>query len=180
GCFNRDVVQATLDNTQRPVILPLSNPTANTEVLPEHVYKWTDGRALVATGSPFSPVTHNGETYNISQCNNVFVFPGVGLGIIASGAKEVLPSFFTAAAHAVSGCVTSEAMARGELLPPVTKLREVSLKVAKASGLSAIKANIGHLCAFSDFQHDNDEERLNELISNMRWKPEYLPIIPES
>lgn len=180
GCFNRDVIQAILSNTQRPVILPLSNPTANTEALPEDVYKWTDGRALVATGSPFSPVTHNGETYNISQCNNVFVFPGVGLGIIASGAKEVLPSFFTAAAHAVSGRVTPEAMVRGELLPPVTELRKVSLKVAQSVGFSAIKANIGHLCAFSDFQHDNDEKRLNELIAKMRWQPEYLPIIPES
>jgi len=177
GCFTREVVQAAAANTSRPVILPLSNPTSMTEALPEDIYQWTDGKALVATGSPFPPVVHNGKTFTIGQCNNVFVFPGVGLGIIASGAKEVLPSFFTAAAHAVSQCVQPEAMARGELLPPVAELRNVSLKVAQAVGLTAIKANVGHLCAFSDFQHDNDAEKLNKLITNIRWQPEYLPIV---
>ncbi|OKY76735.1 MAG: NAD-dependent malic enzyme [Desulfobulbaceae bacterium DB1] len=176
GCFTEDVIKASLGNTSRPVILPLSNPTSMTEALPEDIYRWTDGRALVATGSPFPPVTHNGRTYRVAQCNNVFVFPGVGLGIIASGAKEVLPSFFTAAAHAVSRCVTDEAMERGELLPPVATLREVSQKVAQAVGLTAITANVGRLCAFSDFQHDNDPKRLAALIAGMRWDPEYLPI----
>ncbi|MFH1217442.1 MAG: NAD-dependent malic enzyme [Pseudomonadota bacterium] len=176
GCFTEEVIKAALGNTSRPVILPLSNPTSMTEALPEDIYRWTDGRALVATGSPFPPVAHNGHTYKVAQCNNVFVFPGVGLGIIASGAKEVLPSFFTAAAHAVSRCVTSSAMERGELLPPVTSLRDVSEKVAQAVGETAIKSNVGHLCAFSDFQHDNDPERLATLIAKMRWKPEYLPI----
>ncbi|MCB2182273.1 MAG: NAD-dependent malic enzyme [Desulfobulbaceae bacterium] len=177
GCFTQEVIQASMANTDRPVILPLSNPTSMTEALPEDIYKWTDGKALVATGSPFAPVSHNGMTFKIGQCNNVFVFPGVGLGIIASGAKEVLPSFFTAAAHAVSKCVSQEAMDRGELLPPVKELREVSLKVAQAVGLTAINANVGHLCAFSDFQHDNDETKLNTLIEKMRWQPEYLPFI---
>ena len=150
-----------------------------TEALPEDIYKWTDGQALVATGSPFSPVNHNGRTFNIGQCNNVFVFPGVGLGILASGAKEVLPSFFTAAAHAVSECVTDEAMERGELVPPVNQLRKVSLKVAQSVGSTAINADIGHLCAFSDFQHDKDQDKLNKLIDKMRWSPEYLPYITE-
>ncbi|MBI5556238.1 MAG: NAD-dependent malic enzyme [Deltaproteobacteria bacterium] len=176
GCFTREVVQAAAANTSRPVILPLSNPTSMTEALPADIYQWTNGQALVATGSPFPPVEHNGQSYRISQCNNVFVFPGVGLGSIASGAKEVLPSFFTAAAHAVSQCVKPEAMARGELLPPVSELQDVSLKVSQAVGLTAIRANVGHLCAFSDYQHDNDEEKLNRLITKMRWQPEYLPI----
>jgi malate dehydrogenase (oxaloacetate-decarboxylating) len=177
GCFTREVVQAAAANTPRPVILPLSNPTSMAEALPEDIYRWTDGKALVATGSPFPPVAHNGQHYTIGQCNNVFVFPGVGLGIIASGAKEVLPAFFTAAAHAVSQYVKPDAMARGELLPPVSELQEVSFKVAGAVGLTAIKANVGHLCAFSDFQHDNDEQKLATLITRMRWQPEYLPIV---
>lgn len=180
GCFTKEVIQATLANTKRPVILPLSNPTDKTEALPEDIYKWTNGQALVATGSPFDPVDYDGTVYKIGQCNNVFVFPGVGLGIIASGAKEVLPSFFTAAAHAVSSCVSDEAIQRGELLPPVSSLREVSGKVAQAVGETAINANIGHLCAFSDFQHDNDPQRLNTLITNMRWQPEYLPFVLET
>ncbi len=179
GCFTREVIQAAALNTDRPVILPLSNPTSMTEALPQDIFDWTDGRALVATGSPFKPVTHKGQTFKIGQCNNVFVFPGVGLGIIASGAKEVLPSFFTAAAHAVSECVSAEAMQQGQLLPPVTELSTVSLKVAQAVGKTAINANLGHLCAFSEFQHDKDEDRLNTLIDKMRWQPDYLPMILE-
>ena len=162
------------------MILPLSNPTANCEALPEDIFAWTNGQALVATGSPFAPVEHGGSTFHIGQCNNVFVFPGVGLGIIASGAKEVPPSFFTAAAKAVSDYVTEEAMAKGELVPPVTELQNVSLKVAQAVGETAINANLGRLCAFSDFQHNNDPERLRELIVNMRWQPEYLPLIRDT
>lgn len=180
GCFTKEVIQAAALNTERPVILPLSNPTSMTEALPSDIFKWTDGKALVATGSPFKPVTHKDKTFKIGQCNNVFVFPGVGLGILASGAKEVLPSFFTAAAHAVSSCVSSQAMDQGELLPPVTELSNVTLKVAQAVGKTAINANLGHLCAFSEFQHDRDEERLNILIDKMRWKPEYLPVVLES
>jgi malate dehydrogenase (oxaloacetate-decarboxylating) len=180
GCFTEQVVKAVHKNTDRPMILPLSNPTANCEALPEDIYAWTDGKALVATGSPFSPVNHGGSTFHIGQCNNVFVFPGVGLGIIASGAKEVLPSFFTAAARAVSDYVTDEAMEKGELVPPVTELQNVSLKVARSVGETALEANVGRLCAFSDFQHNNDPDRLRELIDNMRWQPEYLPLIRES
>ena len=177
GCFTEQVVKAVHQNTDRPMILPLSNPTANCEALPEDIYKWTDGKALVATGSPFAPVEHGSSTFHIGQCNNVFVFPGVGLGIIASGAKEVLPAFFTAAAKAVSEYVTDEAMAKGELVPPVSELQNVSLKVARKVGETAIAADVGRLCAFSDFQHNNDPERLRELIMNMRWQPEYLPLI---
>lgn len=180
GCFTEQVVKAVHQNTDRPMILPLSNPTANCEALPEDIYKWTDGKALVATGSPFAPVEHGSSTFHIGQCNNVFVFPGVGLGIIASGAKEVLPSFFTAAAKAVSESVTDEAMAKGELVPPVSELQDVSLKVAQKVGETAIAADVGHLCAFSDFQHNNDPERLRKLIMNMRWQPEYLPLIRET
>ena len=180
GCFTEQVVKAVHQNTDRPMILPLSNPTANCEALPEDIYKWTDGKALVATGSPFAPVEYGSSTFHIGQCNNVFVFPGVGLGIIASGAKEVLPAFFTAAAKAVSESVTDEAMAKGELVPPVSELQDVSLKVARKVGETAISADVGRLCAFSDFQHNNDPERLRELIMNMRWQPEYLPIIRET
>lgn len=180
GCFTKEVIQASLANSKRPVILPLSNPTNKTEAVPKDIYSWTDGQALVATGSPFAPVEHNGKTFKIGQCNNVFVFPGVGLGIIASGAKRVLPSFFTAAAHAVSSCVSDEAIARGELLPQVSSLRQVSEKVAQSVGETAIKANIGHLCAFSDFQHNKDPERLRTLVTRMRWKAQYLPFVVET
>jgi len=177
GCFTREIVESMLRHTDRPVIMPLSNPTTMAEALPDDLYKWTDGKCLVGTGSPFAPVVHNGRTCRVGQCNNVFVFPGVGLGVLASGAREVLPEFFTAAARAVAGCVAKADQEEGCLLPDVTLLREVSLKVAQAVGEVAIRLGVSRPCAFSSFQHNNDPSRLNELIRRMRWEPVYLPLV---
>lgn len=175
GCFTREVVTAAAQNTDRPVILPLSNPTTKTEALPVDIYDWTDGKALVATGSPFDPVVHNGTAYRIGQMNNSFVFPGAGLGIVASGATEVLPVFFSAAAHAVAEYIEAEDLEKGILFPPLDQLNKVSLEVAKRVGAEAIKANVTQNdCAFSEFKHNNDVERLNTLIEKMRWTPKYL------
>ena len=177
GCFTQEVVEAVAANTERPVIMPLSNPTDMTEALPEDIYRWTDGKALVATGSPFDPVTFKGVTHSVGQCNNVFVFPGVGLGVLGSGAREVLPQFFTAAAHAVSACVTKEEMNEGCLVPPVHTLSEVSNKVALAVAMSAVENGVSRPCVFSTFQHEGDETRMNELLHKMRWNSDYLPIV---
>jgi malate dehydrogenase (oxaloacetate-decarboxylating) len=178
GSFTREIVESMLANTPRPVILPLSNPTANCEALPEDLFRWTDGRALVATGSPFAPVKHQGKEIRIGQCNNAFVFPGVGLGVLASGARIVLSSFFTAAAKAVSEMLSPEDRRQGVLMPPIPLLREVSLKVAIAVGEIAIKEGVSGLCAYSRFQHENDPERLALLVEKMRWEPKYLPLCP--
>ena len=175
GCFTRDIVDAVAKNTDRPVILPLSNPTTKAEALPEDLYQWTDGKALVATGSPFEPVVHNNKKYRIGQMNNAFIFPGVGLGIVASGATKVLPVFFSAAAHAVAGFIKDQDIQDGILCPPLDQLREVSIAVAKMVGAEAIKAGVTENgCAFSRFRHNNDPERLNTLIDNMIWNPVYF------
>lgn len=178
GCFTREIVESMLSHTERPVIMPLSNPTSMAEAVPEDLYRWTGGRCLVGTGSPFPPVLHNNTSYRIGQCNNVFVFPGVGQGVLASGAREVLPEFFTAAARAVAGCVSGPDLEAGCLMPEVTLLGEVSLKVAQAVGETAIKLGVSRPCAFSSFQHNNDPTRLHELIRRMRWEPVYLPLVP--
>jgi malate dehydrogenase (oxaloacetate-decarboxylating) len=174
GCFTKEVVQAAAQNTDRPAILPLSNPTTKAEALPKDIYEWTNGKALVATGSPFADVDHNGKTYRIGQMNNAFIFPGVGLGIVASGATQVLPVFFSAAAHAMADFVSEEDIQNGILFPPLDQLNKVSLEVAKRVGAAAIKANVTQKdCQFSEFKHNNNEERLNTLIEKMRWTPEY-------
>ena len=178
GCFTREVVEAMAENCELPVILPLSNPTEKAEALPRDIYKWTSGKALVATGSPFPPVEHHGKKLRIGQCNNVFIFPGIGLGTIASGAGEVLPSFFTAGAKAVAELVAREDLDAGILMPRVEKLRDVSSSVALAVGLAAIRDGVSGTCAFSKFKHKNDPERLKILIEKMRWVPEYLPLVP--
>ncbi|HKL01482.1 MAG TPA: NAD-dependent malic enzyme [Desulfotignum sp.] len=175
GCFTRDIVDAVAKNTDQPVILPLSNPTTKTEALPKDLYQWTDGKALVATGSPFEPVVHNSKKYRIGQMNNAFIFPGVGLGIVASGATQVLPVFFSAAAHAVAEFITDQDIQDGILCPPLDQLRQVSIAVAKQVGAEAIKAGVtDNGCAFSRFRHNNDPERLNTLIDNMIWNPVYF------
>ncbi|MDX1776478.1 MAG: NAD-dependent malic enzyme [Desulfobulbales bacterium] len=178
GCFTREVVEAMAANCDRPVILPLSNPTDKTEALPQDIYNWTSGKALVATGSPFPPVNMAGKEIRVGQCNNVFIFPGVGLGTLASGAKEVLPSFFTAAAKAVAELISGEDLEKGILMPRVENLMEVSDNVALAVGLAAIREGVSGPCAFSKFKHKNDPDRLQTLIKNMHWQPEYLPLVP--
>ncbi len=175
GCFTKQIVDAVGQNTDRPVILPLSNPTTQAEARPEDIYEWTNGKALVATGSPFDPVHHNGRSYRIGQMNNAFVFPGVGLGVVASGATEVLPVFFSAAAHAVAGFISEQDINDGILCPPLDQLKEVSLEVAKRVGAEAIKAGVTQKdCVFSKFKHKNDPERLNTLVDKMRWNPQYF------
>ncbi len=175
GCFTREVVQAVRKNSDRPVILPLSNPTAKTEAVPEDIYKWSEGTALVATGSPFEPVDYNGNSYRIGQMNNAFVFPGIGLGVIASGASEVLPVFFSAAAHAVAEFISEEDIKNGILCPPLDQLKNVSFEVAKRVGAEAVKSGVAQTdCYFSRFKHNNDPDRLNIIIDNIRWTPQYF------
>ena len=177
GCFTQDVIEAVARNTQRPVIMPLSNPNSVIEAYPEKVYAWTEGRALVGTGSRFEPILMDGAVYKTGQCNNVLVFPGIALGVLASGAREVSPQFFTAAAAAVSGCVENQDMKEGALVPPVKNLRKISLKVALAVAMCAVEQGVSRPCVFSDFQHENDEARMKQLITKMRWLPEYLPLV---
>lgn len=177
GSFSREVVAAMLANSKRPVIMPLSNPTVQAEAVPEDIMAWTNGRALVATGSPFPPVKFAGEERRIGQGNNVFVFPGVGLGVLAAGAREVLPEFFTAAAHAVAQSVAKDDLKKGILFPPVSELRRVSLRVAQAVGRAAIREKVSRPCVFSSYWHENNEEKLDLLVERMRWQPDYLPLV---
>ncbi|MFH2060956.1 MAG: malic enzyme-like NAD(P)-binding protein [Pseudomonadota bacterium] len=175
GCFNKEIINAVMLNTDRPAVLPLSNPTSKAEALPKDIYEWTNGKALVATGSPFPDIKLNGKDIRIGQMNNAFIFPGVGLGIVASGATEVLPIFFSAAAHAVAEYISKEELAHGILCPPLNKLREVSVQVAKKVAAEAIKAGVCKKgCAFAEYKHNDDVERMNTLIDKMIWKPVYF------
>lgn len=132
---------------------------------------------MIATGNPCRMLDAMEDSFQVSQCNNALVFPGVGLGVLVSGAREVLPEFFTAAAYAISDMMSPEELAQGRLMPPINNLRQVAKKVALAVAMSSVTAGVSRPCVYSDFQHENDEARMKKLIDRIRWKPEYLPLV---
>lgn len=167
GLFTEEVVRAMAAADDRPVIFPLSNPTSHAEATAEDVLTWTDGRAIVATGSPFDPVTVGGTTYTIAQSNNSYIFPGIGLGVRASGATRVSDAMFMAAAHALADHV--DAKAPGEsILPPLSAVRDVGRAIAIAVGQAATADGLAPACS--------DDELIAKVDAKM-WEPAYVPYI---
>ncbi|MGR9053401.1 MAG: NAD-dependent malic enzyme [Gammaproteobacteria bacterium] len=162
--FDRDIVETMAEHCSRPVIMPLSNPTSKAEGIPSEIIAWSGGKALVATGSPFDPVVYQGETFPISQCNNSYIFPGVGLGIIASGAVRVTDAMLMAASEALAQCSPLAAGIGDALLPPVSTIREVSKLIAKAVAIQAMEDGVAVTIA---------ESVLDERISKNFWEPQY-------
>ncbi len=130
GTFTRQVLEEMARINEQPIVFALSNPTSKAECTAEEAYRWTGGRALFACGSPFDPVTLNGKTYVPRQGNNSYIFPGVGLGAIASGARKITDEMFMGAAHALAHCVTESDLAQGSLYPALPRIREVSTNIA--------------------------------------------------
>lgn len=137
GAFSEPIVREMAHKVERPVIFPLSNPTSKSEAKTDDLIRWTDGRALVATGSPFAPVNYNGRTIPIAQCNNVFIFPAMGLGVVASGARRVTDAMMLAAARALAANSPALRDSSASLLPPLTDIRKVAAQIAIAVGMEA-------------------------------------------
>lgn len=142
GTFDEAVLKAMAEINTRPIIFSLSNPTSQSECTADEAYRWTDGRALFASGSPFDPVTINGKEHVSRQGNNSYIFPGVGLGAIASGAKHVTDEMFYAAARALASEVSDADLAQGSLYPPLSKVREVSANIANVVAEVAYSRNL--------------------------------------
>ena len=166
GAFSEDVIREMVQHVERPVIFPLSNPTSKSEATPSDLLNWTAGRALIATGSPFPAVGHNGRLIKIGQCNNAFIFPGVGLGVIATGAHRVTDVMFSAAARVLSEFSPALSDPDGPLFPPLEVVREVSYRVALAVGTEAIRAGLTSIKL----------ESLEHAISDKMWNPQYVPL----
>jgi malic enzyme len=155
GLFTRELLAQMGRNDERPVIFALSNPTSKSECTPEDVAIATGGRGLVATGSPFA---------GVSQCNNMFIFPGVGLGALVSDATKITPEMFLRASRALSGMVRAKQRANNQLLPDVSDVREVSFQVARAVAFEARDSGLGRLLS------DDEYER---VIRKAQWQPHY-------
>ena len=142
GTFTRKVLETMARINERPIVFALSNPTSKAECTAEEAYRWTGGRAIFACGSPFDPVTIDGKTYVPRQGNNSYVFPGVGLGAIASGARHITDEMFSSAAHALARQVTEADLAQGSIYPALTRIREVSAHIATAVAEVAYKRKL--------------------------------------
>ncbi len=164
GAFTEEVVREMTQHVARPIIFPLSNPTSKSEAHPVDIMTWTDGKALIATGSPFPPVKYNGQTIPIGQCNNMFIFPGVGLGVIASQARFVRDEMFIAAARALSEFSPANKDPDASLYPAVEDVREVARSVALAVGKAAQQAGVAE---------QSTEEELERRIRACMWTPQY-------
>lgn len=164
GAFSEAIVREMARKVERPIIFPLSNPTSKSEAKAEDLIRWTDGRALVATGSPFAPVSYGGRTIPIAQCNNVFIFPAMGLGLVASGASRVTNAMMLAAARTLGANSPAFKDSSASLLPRLTDIRRVAAEIALAVSIQAQK---------EDLAPKMTEEELHHRVTAVQWTPAY-------
>ena len=166
GTFTEDALRAMAAATERPVVMPLSNPTSACEAVPADILRWTGGRALVGTGSPFAPVTIDGVRHEVGQANNVFIFPGLGLGAIVAEARVVSDALLLVAARTLAEQVSADRLAVGALYPPVMELRRVSRAIALAVAREAVATGIAGVAPGTD---------LEAAVDGAMWWPAYVP-----
>jgi malate dehydrogenase (oxaloacetate-decarboxylating) len=164
GTITETAVREMSARTDRPIVMPLSNPTSKCEAAPADILNWSDGRAIVATGSPFPPVLLDGRSHVVGQANNVFVFPGVGLGAIIAGAHEVTDAMFAVAASTLAEIVPAERLKIGALYPSVSELRGVSRRIAMAVAQEARDSGVGRLLS---------DEAITAAVDATMWNPSY-------
>jgi malate dehydrogenase (oxaloacetate-decarboxylating) len=169
GAFAETTVREMARKVQRPIIFPLSNPTVNSEATADDLIHWTDARALVATGSPFAPVSCGERNISIAQCNNVFIFPAIGLGVVASGARRITDTMMLAAARALAANSPALKDSSAPLLPPLTDIRRVAAQIAVAIGMQAQKDGVAPWLS---------EDELGQKVLAAQWTPSYSLITP--
>ncbi|MBE4578754.1 NAD-dependent malic enzyme [Vibrio navarrensis] len=164
GLFTQEIIEEMHKHCPRPIIFPLSNPTSRVEAIPTDIIRWTKGEALVATGSPFDPVIHEGKTYPIAQCNNSYIFPGIGLGVLAVNARRVTDEMLMESSRALATCSPLAIHGRGALLPPLEEIHTVSKRIAYAVAKKAIEQGVALEIA---------DDALQVAIEQHFWQPVY-------
>ena len=168
GAFTEDVVRAMAAQNKRPIVFALSNPTSKSECTATQAYRWSDGRALFACGSPFDPVTLDGRTHVPRQGNNSYIFPGVGLGVIVAGSTRVTGEMFMAAARTLAEQVTEDDLRQGSLYPPLHNIRDVSAQIAAATAAIAWRRGLAPGTAPAD---------LMGLVRSRMYEPRYATYV---
>lgn len=172
GLFTEDLVKELAAGCERPIIFPLSNPTTKAECTAEQAFEWTDGKCIFASGSPFDSVEmDDGRVLHPSQCNNMYVFPGLGLGATVCGAKKVTDRMLYVAAEALATFVPDEDVAQGKLFPPLTSIREVSHRIAVAVVKEAMRDGLATRISAADAAD------LDGFVARKMYFPEYVPIL---
>lgn len=172
GLFTEDLIREMGARCERPIIFPLSNPTTKAECTAEQAYEWTDGRCIFASGSPFSTVQmHDGRVFHPSQCNNMYIFPGLGLGATVCGAQKVTNRMLYTAAEALANFVPEEEVQQGKVFPSLSLIREVSHSIAVAVVEEAIRDGLATKIT------EKDEDNLEEFVAGKMYYPEYCPLV---
>jgi malate dehydrogenase (oxaloacetate-decarboxylating) len=166
GAFTEEIVREMAKHVDRPVIFPLSNPTSKSEATPRDLLDWSEGRAVIATGSPFPAITYEDRIIKIGQCNNSFIFPGVGLGVIASGARRVTDAMFVAAARVLSEFAPVLHDPDAPLYPALEQVRDISFRVALEVAREAQRSGLS----------DVDLDNLEQTVRAKMWEPHYIPL----
>ncbi len=164
GLFKEEQIRAMASKVERPIILPLSNPTSLAEATPQDVITWTDGAAIVATGSPFAPVNYKGKIHHVSQCNNSYIFPGIGLGVLASKARRVTEGMLIEASRTLAESVPNHKRIGQPLLPALDEIRNLSRLIARRVALQAMEEGVAT---------DLTELALERAIDKVYWEPQY-------
>jgi malic enzyme len=168
GSFDEASIRAMAAATARPIIFALSNPSSRVEAAPQDLLEWSDGRAVVATGSPFPPVSWDGQERPVGQANNVFIFPGVGLATVVAEATSITEQMFLVAARALASQVSDDMLATGAIYPPIEALSDISRSVALAVATEAVSAGVAGIDARAD---------LASVVDESMWWPSYVPYI---
>ncbi len=176
GLFTEEMVSSMLAYCERPIVMPMSNPTSKHECTPAQAYAWTKGKAVVATGSPFDAVTIDGKTLVPSQCNNMYVFPGIGLAASVAGVKEITDKMLYVAAVACAESMTPEEKAEGRTFPKIARIRDVSHAVACAVISQALKDGL----TTSFKRLEMDEKEISDLVRRKMYTPTYSPLVDPS
>lgn len=164
--FTEDIIREMATHVERPIIFPLSNPTTRSEAIPEDLIRWTNNHAIIGTGSPFGNIIKNGKSFRVDQTNNCYIFPGLGLGLIATQAKQVTDEIFMVAAKALAECSPAKQNPSFNILPAIADIRAVTLHVAIAVAKEVISLGLAQV---------NDTGPIEKRIADMMWIPDYLP-----